>query len=161
MTFIPANTKKANYEFTDRAGRVATMGIWVDNGETDPAAGGVEDLRAKLQAASDAAIKVVSLFSYAVEDTDPVYGTDAFDRPTDKCKLVFLDDENGNTEVQIPSFTAAGYQADGTTPLTSGLPDAVMDAIIANCVSADGNPLTLLVHARRMVPQGLVSWTKK
>jgi len=161
MAWVAGARRKSTYYFQDRVGRVATVDVWVGGGEDDPEGGSVSTLRAAFLACTDAAIKATQILAYAKQDTTPAYGTDAFDRPTDKLEVGAITAEGIPVTMKLPSLLAANYQADGVTPLTTGAAAALMTAILENCVSADGEPLTKIKRARRMIPSGLKSWTRK
>lgn len=162
MAWVTAATNLLKVTFNDAAGRASTVGIYVDDSETSLTTGGPAALVTGFAGISDALISKSELLMYAKDDAPGNPETDAYDRPTDKLQLKLSADSGIAATITLPSLKEAYYQSDKTRPLTGAGPaKTLLDLIKANCVTADGQPLTSIKSARRMVPRGLKTWNKK
>jgi hypothetical protein len=131
------------YGFTDRSGHRATMHVYMDNTETDPTGGGAAAVGSAAQGISNDALVSVECRVRASED-DPGVPTDGpYCRGADKALFVLTTEDGSTVNLQIGApnegiFDSGALEID----FADAAVIALMDALIANAVTAEGDDIT-------------------
>ena len=141
----------------DYNGKTSTTQYWVDQSESDPAAGAPAAIASAVQGISAGVVTQVELLSRASQSAPGDAGTGPYDRVQDKLKLELACADGSKITLQLPGpkqtlLKDNNFDVDPADSLV----DALVDALIAGGKNAQGAAIVGLSGGYRRQPPRLI-----
>lgn len=152
MAFVVAPSNELLLHFRDDRNKHATVKMYIDAGETNPATGAPSTISAAAAALSDAALYETEVLIIAEQDAPPTFGTSPYDRPSDKAQYEFSTADGSIIHMQIPAPLATQFSDSWSVDPTDTLVGNLVTAMRANAVNQEGNAVLALLPSHRRRP---------
>jgi hypothetical protein len=152
MAFVVAPSNELLLHFRDDRNKHATVKMYIDAGETNPATGAPSTISAAAAALSDAALYETEVLIIAEQDSPPTFGTSPYDRPSDKAQYEFSTADGSIIHMQIPAPLATQFSDSWSVDPTDTLVGNLVTAMRANAVNQEGNAVLALLPSHRRRP---------
>jgi hypothetical protein len=158
MAWVAEPSNQVILHIEDFSGKHAQMVFYTSNVETDPDAGFPADIAAATQAITTGLVTDVEVLIHAIQTSPGTPATGPYDRVQDKAKFVFLAADGSQPVMQVPGPLATIFKSDTINiDPTDTLALAFINAVKANCVTAEGEAIIGLQRGFRREPSGLVN----
>ncbi len=156
MAFVNEPENELIVHGSDRSGARATLQTWIESTEVDPEAGAAAAIGAGVQGVSNDAITSVEILRHATQTSAVTPTAGPYQRPSDKAIMVFQGSDGSPAVMQIPApqetiLDSGAINVDPTDTAAA----AFIAYVIANCLTAEGAPITSFVRGYRRRPPRL------